>query len=511
MRVAYRDIRTRLARINAYLQERITGIRVVQLFGRERERGRAVRGAQQGASRRASPVDHDLRAVLPGDRVADVGRAGDPARRRCAARRRSARSRSAPSRRSCSSCVGSISRCRISRTSSTRCSRRWRRRSGSSCCSTPSRKPRPGGRRATRRTHADQMHEHRAVTIAFEDVWFHYGESGRDPSWVLRGVSFVARPGETLALVGHTGAGKTTIVNLLLRFYEPQRGHITANGVDIRDIPLDDGAGSSATCSRTSFSSPATCARTSGSTRRSTTRRVLPRRHAWAPTGSSRGFRAARPGARRARRVGQRRRAAAALVRARHRARSRGARARRGDERRRQRDRGGDPARPRGADARTDDDRHRAPVEHDRRGRRDPRAASWRGAGARHPCGASRDGRALRPALSFAGGSYGTVARTELRYACQSLRAPGSFRPYRVPGAPTREPRVRSRRTTSDRARPPMPVLQLDDQQFPLKAGATRIGAGADADVVVPGYSAHSASKPSSTAGPTPTIRRADG
>jgi ATP-binding cassette subfamily B multidrug efflux pump len=80
----------------------------------------------------------------------------------------------------------------------------------------------------------------RGVTIAFEDVWFHYGEGGSTPSWVLRGVSFVARPGETVALVGHTGAGKTTIVNLLLRFYEPQRGRITANGVDIRDLPIDE-------------------------------------------------------------------------------------------------------------------------------------------------------------------------------------------------------------------------------------------------------------------------------
>jgi ATP-binding cassette, subfamily B, multidrug efflux pump len=53
-------------------------------------------------------------------------------------------------------------------------------------------------------------------------------------------VSFTARPGETVALVGHTGAGKTTIVNLLLRFYEPQRGRITANGTDVRDLPIDD-------------------------------------------------------------------------------------------------------------------------------------------------------------------------------------------------------------------------------------------------------------------------------
>ena len=57
--------------------------------------------------------------------------------------------------------------------------------------------------------------------------------------WVLKSVSFVARPGQTIALVGHTGAGKTTIVNLLLRFYEPQRGRILVNGQDIREIPVD--------------------------------------------------------------------------------------------------------------------------------------------------------------------------------------------------------------------------------------------------------------------------------
>jgi ATP-binding cassette subfamily B multidrug efflux pump len=57
---------------------------------------------------------------------------------------------------------------------------------------------------------------------------------------VLRGVSFTARPGQTVALVGHTGAGKTTIVNLLLRFYEPQRGRILIDGVDVREIPVDE-------------------------------------------------------------------------------------------------------------------------------------------------------------------------------------------------------------------------------------------------------------------------------
>jgi ATP-binding cassette subfamily B protein len=57
---------------------------------------------------------------------------------------------------------------------------------------------------------------------------------------VLRDVSFRAEPGQTLAIVGHTGAGKTTIIQLLLRFYEIQRGQILIDGVDIRDINLQD-------------------------------------------------------------------------------------------------------------------------------------------------------------------------------------------------------------------------------------------------------------------------------
>jgi len=86
------------------------------------------------------------------------------------------------------------------------------------------------------------------VVVKFHDVWFAYDrphsadgvEAPAEPEWVLKGVSFEARPDRTLALVGHTGAGKTTIVNLLLRFYEPQRGRITVNGVDIREMTIDE-------------------------------------------------------------------------------------------------------------------------------------------------------------------------------------------------------------------------------------------------------------------------------
>jgi ATP-binding cassette, subfamily B, multidrug efflux pump len=80
------------------------------------------------------------------------------------------------------------------------------------------------------------------LTVTFEHVWHHYGDAPAEgePTWSLRDVSFTVGPGETLALVGHTGAGKTTIASLLLRFYEPQRGRILVDGVDIRSIPVDE-------------------------------------------------------------------------------------------------------------------------------------------------------------------------------------------------------------------------------------------------------------------------------
>jgi len=61
-----------------------------------------------------------------------------------------------------------------------------------------------------------------------------------EPDWVLRDVSFTIEPGETVAIVGHTGAGKTTIISLLLRFYDVQRGAIRIDGVDIKEMPLTD-------------------------------------------------------------------------------------------------------------------------------------------------------------------------------------------------------------------------------------------------------------------------------
>jgi ATP-binding cassette subfamily B protein len=71
--------------------------------------------------------------------------------------------------------------------------------------------------------------------IRFEDVWFSY--SGEE--WVIRGLSFSIHRGETVALVGDSGGGKSTLVALLLRFYHPVRGRITIDGTDIREFTLD--------------------------------------------------------------------------------------------------------------------------------------------------------------------------------------------------------------------------------------------------------------------------------
>jgi len=72
--------------------------------------------------------------------------------------------------------------------------------------------------------------------VAFEGVSFGYSPDSR----VLHDVSFVARAGETVALVGPSGAGKSTLVSLIARFYDPQEGRVLIDGRDIRDLPLDE-------------------------------------------------------------------------------------------------------------------------------------------------------------------------------------------------------------------------------------------------------------------------------
>jgi ATP-binding cassette subfamily B protein len=78
--------------------------------------------------------------------------------------------------------------------------------------------------------------------IEFRKVWFSYRnvEEPKDEDWVLRDVSFRVEPGQNFAIVGHTGAGKTTLISLLLRFYDIQRGQILLDGVDIRLLNMQE-------------------------------------------------------------------------------------------------------------------------------------------------------------------------------------------------------------------------------------------------------------------------------
>ena len=243
VRVAYRDIRARLARINASLQERITGMRVVQLFGRE-----ADEAARFGVLNRGH-LDANLRSItiyalyFPAIEfltslalaillVAGAHRvgAGTLSVGVVAAFLQLLRRFYQPLQ----DLADKFNTLQQAMAASERIFL---------LLDTEPSAAAPRADRDTVPVLRDPVPEEappKGVTIEFEDVWFHYGEGGSTPVWVLKGVSFVARPGETVALVGHTGAGKTTIVNLLLRFYEPQRGRISANGVDIRELPLDE-------------------------------------------------------------------------------------------------------------------------------------------------------------------------------------------------------------------------------------------------------------------------------
>ncbi len=229
VRTSFRDIRTRLARLNAYLQEQLSGVRVVQLFGRESAEARSFaeinRGHLEAHLRSITiyaiffPVVEFLTTValalllwyggvrvMGGTLTVGVLAAFIQLTRRffqplqdLSEKYNLLQSAMASSER-------------IFQLLDTE----------------PTVRTSPAPVRPSLPVRGE---------VAFEDVWFRYQTGGGDGGdWVLRGVSFTARPGQTLALVGHTGAGKTTIISLLLRFYDPVRGRITVDGVDIRDL-----------------------------------------------------------------------------------------------------------------------------------------------------------------------------------------------------------------------------------------------------------------------------------
>ena len=241
VRDAYRDIRTRLARINAFLQERITGMRIVQLFGREEreaESFRKLNADHREAHTRSItvyaiyfPAIELLTSVAIALLIvvsANLVHSNAMTVGALAAFLQLGRRFYQPLQ----DLAEKFNVLQSAMASSERIFQLIDTEPGK----TETRKT-PRGRIKTK------------VEVCFEDVWFAYdiGHIARqtsdipsEPEWVLKGVSFTAHPGQTLALVGHTGAGKTTIVNLLMRFYDPQRGRILINGTDIKDMPVEE-------------------------------------------------------------------------------------------------------------------------------------------------------------------------------------------------------------------------------------------------------------------------------
>ena len=240
VRTQYRDIRTRVARINAFVQERLAGLRVVQLFGRERaerERFQTLNDAHLASQLKSItvyalyfPAIEILTTVaLAALIVAAAGRvgAGTLTVGTVAAFLQLVRRFFQP--------LQDLSeKFNILQAAMAASERIF------GLLDTPA-EPAPA---AAGRAPAPARAAAAGVTVTFEDVWFAYdlahmataGDAPAEPEWVLKGVSFTARPGETVGLVGHTGAGKSTIVALLLRFYTPQRGRVLIDGVDLRDL-----------------------------------------------------------------------------------------------------------------------------------------------------------------------------------------------------------------------------------------------------------------------------------
>jgi ATP-binding cassette, subfamily B, multidrug efflux pump len=228
VREAFRDIRARVARLNAYLQEHLSGIRVVQLFNRERESARRfdhLNADHLGAHLRSItlyalffPAIELLTSVAlalllwyGGARIAGQTLTIGVLAAFIQLTRRFFEPLQDLSEK--------VNLLQSAMASSERVFR---------LLDTPVTVPEAAAPRELPRPVLGE--------IAFEHVWFRYAPEG---PWVLKDVSFTASPGETVAIVGHTGAGKTTVISLLLRLYDVERGRITLDGVDIRELSLE--------------------------------------------------------------------------------------------------------------------------------------------------------------------------------------------------------------------------------------------------------------------------------
>lgn len=233
VREAYRDIRLRLARINAYLHERITGVRVVQLFNREVADARThekINDRYLEAHLRSItyyalffPIIEVFTAIAValiiwyggGEVIRNTVTVGVVAAFLQYARRFF---------RPIQDLSEKYNLLQAAMASSERVFHLLDR-------DEEIRDPEP----------AVALGPTTRGEIEFREVWFAYGQrDSGEPDWVIKDLSFRTAPGEKVAIVGHTGAGKTTIINLLMRFYDTQKGEIFLDGVPIRKLKFDD-------------------------------------------------------------------------------------------------------------------------------------------------------------------------------------------------------------------------------------------------------------------------------
>jgi ATP-binding cassette subfamily B multidrug efflux pump len=229
IRRAYREIRVRLARINAFTQEHVSGVRVVQLFGREaaaRERFRRVNRDHLEAQLRSIryyalffPVVEVLTAVA----IALILWYGGGEALRGAVSVGVIAAFLQYTRRFFRPIQDLSEKYNILQAAMAAAERIFELLDTEPEIRDPAEPlPLPAPARGE---------------IEFRDVWFRYDEDG---DWVLKGVSFTARPGERVAIVGATGAGKSTIISLLMRFYDVSRGEIRFDGVPVDRVRVDE-------------------------------------------------------------------------------------------------------------------------------------------------------------------------------------------------------------------------------------------------------------------------------
>jgi ATP-binding cassette subfamily B protein len=229
IRQAFRDIRTRVARMNSYLQEHLAGMRVIQLFRRERAAAAGfdqVNASHLEAHRRSitiyavffplvelvAAIALALLLIAGGRRIIDASLTVGVLAAFIQLTRRFFQP--------LQDLAEKVNLLQSAMASSERIFRLLDTPITVADSPMPRTLP-PGG----------------PGEVVFDRVWFRYDPAG---AWVLKDVSFRVPAGSTLALVGHTGAGKTTIISLLLRFYDPELGRITLDGVDIREIAQAD-------------------------------------------------------------------------------------------------------------------------------------------------------------------------------------------------------------------------------------------------------------------------------